>query len=346
MENSFINKYIDINDYWEKTRYLYEYNKTYITKGFLKYKINKFKNDIDKLDNNDKETIKLFFENNIEKNFWNYYKESLEMKLLKPSFIQNIKINKNYEFIFDYECMDLNLIKKGYLLLFSYDYNNDKTYYLLAQDASIQSKNYKHKLLKEINMPYDEKKMNSLNEDYDDFKKWGLIGGSKKNFSESIIETTSREFIEETMGLIFGCDYLYIKRMIANKEYSKKLILKRNSFSTVIYIKHVKYSTSLHHLERTSNDLYIRLLKIRACNLLLKENIMDERILKSYITRYWNSIKKYNIVNYLKSPDNIKEDFIEKEKLKWWDIEDIKNHDDEMKKESAIILLIDCLLRK
>ena len=342
MNLSHVNKHIDIDVYWEHTKRFYDRDKTFVTKQYIKNKIKEHQEMLDGISEQDKMAVIDFFEMYVHENFWNYYTKSLT--LIKKNPIRYYKTKNNIEFVRDDECRSMNIVKKGYLLLFSHDPRTNDIFYLLAQDAAVQGKNHKHRILKELGLGYNEIRMNSVNEDYDDFQKWGLIGGSKKNYSESILETTSREFIEETMGLVLGGNHIIIKRMLANKEYFKRITLSQGKVQYVIFIKSIKYNWSLDSIEKESSKLYQLLLDLRGASLILKD-IEDNNKLNAKIKKLWNKIASQPIAKYVGSPRDMKEDYIEKQKLKWWNINDIVGNGDEMKRESSIILFADYIIR-
>lgn len=260
------------------------------------------------------------------------------LRFIKYNKGTNIKKNDIYlihnneiQFIFkNYSHLAYGIPIIGNICLYTYIKND--VYILVAKDSYIYRKDYKSKRIQ--NIIRDSASLfgiDSINFNIeinnDEYKpKYGIIGG--RCHSNNIYNTISKEFIEETMGLILDFDTEdKIIEMIFEKRYYKKITLSAYENKQIItYLKKYKFENDLFN---KTYDLFNLLIDISLCYEIIEK--VDGIIDFSY--HKYKDIEKY-IINNINNVPHESQDNI----LKWKVFQHDKNFAIAKLKNGEVIL--------
>ena len=219
----------------------------------------------------------------------NINKELIAENFNRQIISSNYKHNPSHDIIIHCE-YEIKYIFKNYAFLSRgipfignvcfYSMHKKNVYILVAKDSYIFRKNYKAKMMNDIiQRSLDEYGITIIDpmikqSNVDGYKpKYGIMGGRCKN--ESLYKTISREFVEETMGLINQyCKEENVMEMIFTKDYWKKIIISASEDKQII--TYLKYHPFTNDLFDQSYDQFNDFLLISLCEQLIKE--IDEDI--------------------------------------------------------------------
>lgn len=346
---------IDFNDYWDICSNYYQSLDPPIEKSFLEQRYNLIKDKKDSMDG------KLWYKQLKRHVYYLYWEIYLNIKYNIP-FIKDEKKEKNKKQTLDFfkseigwnlteKDININYLYNGCIVCVSINPKTEQIVYLLAKDGSVFMKETKMRFMeKGINLNEENEELDIIKNSYFE-EKWGLIGGRKSNkIFENIKKTTAREFVEESMGLVLGKDITKLQKILYEKKYQEMYILEeksQNRRQRIIYIKQIPF---IDNIEELSNKMFSKLLSLRICSLLIKDKNIEEKIKNKtceYAKGILNELGDHPAI-ILDNENNftIKKDYLEKKKLKWWSINQIKSKKEKMKKEVSIIEFVHTRIKK
>lgn len=270
------------------------------------------------------------FERHIHSEFWTTYCKALNKEY--PSYIETLfknipnaltRVNKKkneearestFGWVFQYKYhIVYGHINKAFIICVSYDNKTGKVYFLLAKDRSSK---YPLQL-----SARQQKSINMRDKKTGYRPKWGLLGGKKhSNRFETCFQAAAREFTEESLGVVMGNDYTPLAESLSLGSYYKRIIMTMTNRSGhkeqyCFFIKEIPYNPNIRekHLE-----LFNLLYDIYTNKALLPPDLDHPAITTN---------QKY-VIN---------RDYLEKEEIDWFTLEDMIHMKDEMKEECSII---------